>query len=88
MKIETAKAIVEAANVIGLEVQLREDYSGRGMYGSTTAGVIGDPGDITACAAYAAFVQGEEGKDVENEEMVEDLRSMRSDSMGRDMIYY
>jgi hypothetical protein len=35
-----AKTIVEACHNFGLEAELYEDYSGRGMYGLETTGVV------------------------------------------------
>lgn len=40
MNIEHARLIVAAAEETGIEAELREDYSGRGMYGRKTAGVV------------------------------------------------
>jgi hypothetical protein len=45
----TAKEIVAADKTNTLEVY--PDYSGRGMFGKTTSGIVGDKGDIlTACS--------------------------------------
>lgn len=46
MKLETAQAIVQAATDNKLDVTLRENYSGRGMFGKTTAAVVGSRSDI------------------------------------------
>jgi len=37
MKLEHAQAIENAAESIGLDVELYEGYSGRGMYGEKTS---------------------------------------------------
>lgn len=42
MKLEDAERIVELALDHGHDMELREDYSGRGMYGKETTAVIGD----------------------------------------------
>ena len=39
MKLAHAKAIVEELETEGIEATVREDYSGRGMYGRETAAV-------------------------------------------------
>ncbi len=39
MKLAHAKAIVEELETLDVEATVREDYSGRGMYGRTTAAV-------------------------------------------------
>jgi hypothetical protein len=85
MKIETAKQIVEAAQVIGADVTLREGYSGRGMYGRTTAGIVGDRTSIIKATAYAAYATGAAGHDVDG--FIDDL-DFSWDSMGRDEIAY
>jgi hypothetical protein len=99
MKIETAKAIVAAAEEIGLDsVRLYEDYSGRGMYGRTTTGVVADSwGDLIKCVALAAghIAQDETDLDTPNEredgltldDFVQDL-DLSSDQMGRGLIVY
>lgn len=53
MQLKTAKAIVQAAAELGLEISLYENYSGRGMYGETTTAVTGDRSDITEAAVSA-----------------------------------
>lgn len=41
MKQEIAQFIQEACDIAGVESRLREDYSGRGMYGKTTYAIVG-----------------------------------------------
>jgi hypothetical protein len=72
MKLENAQAIVEFLEDQGDEASVYEDYSGRGMYGRTTAGVVAsEVSDVT-------YAMGRLG--------IEDSRN--SDSMGRDVIVY
>jgi len=54
MTLEDAKKIV--ANSEDGELEVRENYSGRGMYGKTTVGVVGYQSDIQE-AAQAAGVR-------------------------------
>lgn len=42
MKIEVAKFLKEASENAGNECEIREDYSGRGMFGRITVGVVVD----------------------------------------------
>lgn len=37
---EQAERIVDGMSMHGVDADLREDYSGRGMYGETTPGII------------------------------------------------
>lgn len=76
---KTADLIIEAAGEIGVEVELREDYSGRGMYGeNTTAIVMDDPMELLLVCLHIGATHPELV-----EEIGEDLRRIRTDSMGR-----
>lgn len=86
MKIETARQIEEAAKVLDLDVKVRESYSGRGMMGRSTAGVIGSQTAILKAVAYAAFAAGRAGAD-DCDSLIDDL-DLRWDSMGYDQIAY
>jgi hypothetical protein len=86
MKLEHAKLIVNAANDMGAEVTLRENYSGRGMYGKTTAGVVGTLGDVTKSIAYAASLLTEDDPD-KVEEFIENM-DLAWDNMGKELILY
>lgn len=69
MKLEDAQAVADAS---GGDVEVRERYSGRGMYGRETAGVVG-PRRAILKAAFAADV---------------DAGNFEWDSMGLDEIAY
>ncbi len=98
MRPETAKVIIEAAKEMGKEVTLRDDYSGRGMYGKQTAAVIGRQNDIIVCIARAGVVLGaheearennadqEENQFIDSDDFLEDIEKLRWDNMGRDDI--
>lgn len=73
MDIEDAKQIVEFLEEEGDEVTLREKYSGRGMYGKTTAGIVIDT------IGFVYYAMGR--LDLEFVEL-------REDNMGRSMIVY
>lgn len=92
MKLTTAQALVEASMGSDHELDLYENYSGRGMYGESTAGVVCD--DFAAFAtALAAMLQtiadDEPGLcDRFIEPIVDEMRKLRHDSMGRQTIFY
>ena len=89
METRTAEKIADFAQQNGADVNHHEDYSGRGMYGSTTDGVVGSLSDIVAGAvAYAGDL--DPGNDFEEiEELVTTFSNMRTDNMGRsDIIVY
>jgi sugar phosphate isomerase/epimerase len=98
MKIEIAKAIVETAEELGIEINLYENYSGRGMFGRTTAGIVYDKdGDLLQAVAKAAKVYTEITDEArENgielafdvDDFIHGLKNLSSDSMGRSTIIY
>lgn len=95
MKKEHADMIQEAANVIGLDVETRDDYSGRGMYGEEVSAVVGDLGDIMACVAQAmkSLVEDletakEDDKYPDPDDFIDDLRNTSIDNMGRSYVIY
>jgi hypothetical protein len=94
MKI-TASMIRDAADEVGGEV--REDYSGRGMYGATCMGIVVEAwaaqGIIQSIAAAVASEEGwdslyDEGEDLQADYEEEVEARMSSDSMGLRAIYY
>jgi hypothetical protein len=73
----------QSLDLDGAELKLREDYSGRGMYGRSTGGIICDSTGafIQAVAAYAQ-------ENPDDDDLVPELRNIRQDSMGRQIIFY
>lgn len=94
MKKETVAAILEAADEIGLEMKEREGYSGRGMYGKDTVGIVLDSeNDLLVSVATAAIRLKEKEDELEDapgtltvEEFLDDIKRIRRDNMGRDSI--
>lgn len=86
MKSEHAKMIVNAAEMIPLDVTLREDYSGRGMSGDKTCGVVGSMGDLFLAVATAAHEVGLDGED--GEDFLVAVGQFTFDNMGRNLIAY
>lgn len=87
MNQRSMELICNAAEVIGTQEEVRpcKDYSGRGMYGRTTAAVQGARSEILAAAVFAAS----ELTPDEVDEFVEDVRSFNYDNMGRyDVVIY
>lgn len=95
MRLEVTQVLKDAADEIGLELSLNENYSGRGMIGQTTAAVI--------CASWQALLQvvaiasirvyevdcAQDRVLVDHETFIAELgRQLRSDSMGRDLVVY
>lgn len=74
MKLEMAQAIVQTAYGHGLRVSLRAEYSGRGMFGKTTAAVVGSRSDITEAIFYMT--------------KSDSLPTFRWDNMGKDEVAY
>ncbi len=91
MKLETAKILVEASKELNLKFDLREHYSGRGMYGrETTAIVLENFTDMFGAVAIATKNVLEEDQKNGTDGFVdfaEDL-GFRSDSMGKGWVIY
>jgi len=84
MKLEVAKFICEIA-----DAELKEDYSGRGMYGKTTAGIIVDSSCTAGCIFGEAIEEAwNQGKEEMMEDILHELKSYKQDSFGLDKIIY
>ena len=87
MNLETAK-ILTAYNE---EIEVHEDYSGRGMYGKKTGAICCDSmSDIFKAlhewSAYNDFEDPEQAQAFTD--ALYELSNLRSDSMGLGMVYY
>ena len=86
--------LVQVCEDDGLDVSLRESYSGRGMYGKDTTGVVINEGDVTdilkAVINNATCFVAEEEEPVEFFDLSEmfTCHGLRTDSMGKGMIIY
>jgi len=91
---ELAETLVQALEDEGYDVSLYESYSGRGMYGKETSGVVlNDCGITEALSAVinnATMFIAEENEPIEFFDLSErfDCRGFRQDSMGRGIIIY
>lgn len=96
MRLALAQMFSMAAEDLGGEIEVRESYSGRGMFGENTAAVVfeGGESDMLSLGAYVGAnfkklkerVAKEFGADVVGylvEDLFADLSDMRFDSMGR-----
>lgn len=73
-----AEHIVNACNNEGVEARLYENYSGRGMYGKTTMGVVVESlEDVLKAVINCSYSLKGYGVDC-----------IRSDSLGRNIIIY
>jgi len=82
-----AEFIAEAMGEIGEECEIREEYSGRGMMGKTTYGLVVDNvANIIPAVISAAWELG-----IQSEHIPEEFHSCRGysiDSMGLQTIIY
>ena len=88
MKEEVAKRLYNSAKRLGYTgrdgcVRVNKTYSGRGMFGKTTF-ALSMPG-INYLAALAA---GTRMKQAERNDFAEELRNIRTDSMGLGIVVY
>ena len=84
-----AEGIEEGAQDFGKEVEVREDYSGRGMYGETTTALIAsDISDvIVGMIQYAVYMKEEENDDA-IDLLCETVEYLRTDQMGLGIVVY
>ena len=86
MNQQTAKAIFDAAMSTDLEVEIRDGYSGRGMFGRKTTAIIFDElADLLVPVAQAARDIPDEA---EAEAFLLDVANLRFDNLGRSQIAY
>ena len=76
-----AKRLSEASH----QLELEDDYSGRGMMGAETSAVVGPLGAFVFAVAQAAL-----GLEYESEqaEFNAALLALRTDGMGREVVFY
>lgn len=78
------------------DVDVRDDYSGRAMYGSACIGYVGDEpvrfalelAAVIAGEAVGYYIDGSKPDVDDIRDAFEEIGSMRSDSMGRSSIWY
>ena len=89
---ELFKEAVDVLDADGHESEVREFYSGRGMFGATCPAIVSNASgaQVGAAIAIARFNIGHDnGEDVfEIIEQVWSLIPKRSDNMGLSMVYY
>ena len=73
----------QALEYCGEEANVREDYSGRGMFGRTTFGIVFS-GTTILMECVLTYIKETEADLSE----LPDLPSIRQDNMGRDTIWY
>lgn len=83
MRLETAQAIVDAAEYLSLTMELRTDYSGRWMFGATTAAVVYDHENDLLAACLRAGPMADDPLAFGDE-----IFKLRRDGMGRSLIAY
>jgi hypothetical protein len=85
MQKKTAVALRNAAEELGVDIEVDKDYSGRGMFGDTTYAVT-----VSGVASLATLiaVAVRSMNSASHEDFVEDMQNLRSDNMGRDLVYY
>lgn len=93
MNKHTAEMLHASAQNLGIECHLNAAYSGRGMYGRETYGlVLNNTNDIhpliaDACVALAADV-GAHDLIKQMNDFIKQTKKLKQDSMGRGCVYY
>lgn len=83
MQLEAAQFLIDAANYAGIEAEIYENYSGRGMRGESTAGVVVENPIALLGAAIEYAAEGDD-RDLSGW----DLHKLKTDSMGLSSILY
>jgi hypothetical protein len=81
----TMNRLAEAAQGLGIECNTYPDYRGRGMYGRTTCGVVVSN---TADFAVICAAAGRSVPEAEVSDFLAEIRNVRTDSLGLDIIVY
>lgn len=69
--------------------EIRDDYSGRGMFGKSEHAVVFDNHtDFHRALVFAAFELGQDGSFEDPESFLLDLGNLRLDSMGLGIVVY
>jgi len=88
MQLEVAKKLVASADEVGVELEVLEDYSGRGMFGkSTTAVEFNTVQDLFAAFYSLGMDDGQESEESGESEEI-NFSSLRIDSLGKSQIIY
>ena len=86
MKKEIAEAIVDAGSRF-YDLKVFEGYSGRGMFGETTTGVVfGNLGELLAAIAWVVYYIDDYGFDLVD--LISALEKLRFDELGLKKIVY
>lgn len=86
MQKKSAVALRKAAEELGVDIEVDNDYSGRGMFGDTTYAVtVSGVASLASLIAVAGRIIPDSAS---HEDFVEDMQNLRSDNMGRDYVYY
>ena len=85
MDLELAKEIVNLMENFGEEAELYEDYSGKGMFGKTTAGVVVDNFNVLLTCI---ITNADSLVDCHGEPVFEDIQNVKHDNMGVQIIIY
>lgn len=90
MKAEIAECILDHASG---DLELRTDYSGRGMYGETTVALVGSREDFNeACANFLANAHEDDVPEDQLQEELEGVKDIlvnaRVDNMGLQFVFY
>lgn len=72
-----------------LEIEVNPSYSGRGMFGKTTAAIVCDSrNDFYQAIAICSNILTLREKDDEFDELFEELALIREDSLGNQCLFY
>jgi hypothetical protein len=87
MELSFARDITRASMQTDLDIEVRDEYSGRGMYGRSTAAIVCSSwADFAAAAVLLAAEQDPHRRLISAGKIADQIAKLTSDSMGRDSI--
>lgn len=87
MKLKHAELLTDELSML-IDIELREEYSGRGMFGGITSGVVVDSLS-EFISAVGDYLSSAEADDIEIiKEIGSAIKHIKTDSMGYSVIIY
>lgn len=89
MKLHAAELVKNAAYDNGYDISIYKEYSGRGMFGKTTTGLVcPDINVLIKVIAFASKMFTPDDNYLFFEDFLNDLLPVKMDNLGNDFIFY
>lgn len=89
MELHAAELVKKAADYNDYDISIYKEYSGRGMFGETTTGLVcSDINVLIKVIAFASKMFTPDDNYLFFEDFLNDLLPVKMDSLGKDVIFY